>query len=295
MKVLITGSRGMLGRDLVPCLTQAGFEVMGVDIKEMDITMPDEVLNRLETVQPGLVINCAAYTEVDKAETEPALAFAVNSDGSGYLANACRRLGVPLIHISTDYVFDGRKKKPYREEDRAEPLGVYGRSKWEGEEKIRTLLKEHIIIRTSWTYGIHGKNFVKTILKLAGEMDELRVVADQYGSPTWTVDLCRAIKAVAVRITDDRKEMPWGTYHFSGKGITTWYDFARNILEQASLLRSLKTKKLISIKTSEYPTRAKRPEWSVLDCAKIEKVFRISPRQWHCGLAVVLGACCKDQ
>lgn len=174
MKVVIIGNKGMLGRDLVERLWDAGFDLIGVDIGELDITRLDNVLDCLRSFDPDFVINCAAYTAVDKAESEPELAFAVNSDGPAHLAHVCSRLKCPLIHISTDYVFDGNAKKPYCEDDPVNPLGVYGQSKWKGEEAVRRRLKEHLIVRTSWLYGVHGHNFVKTMLRLAREKDELK-------------------------------------------------------------------------------------------------------------------------
>jgi dTDP-4-dehydrorhamnose reductase len=212
MKILLTGCRGMLGRDLVPCLEKAGFELQCVDIAEMDITKRNLVLDSVGSAEPDLVINCAAYTAVDKAESEQELAFAVNREGPGHLADACSKRGIPLVHISTDYVFDGKSSRPYREDDLTNPIGVYARSKWEGEEALRARLDKHIIVRTSWLFGFHGNNFVKTILRLAGERDQLRIVNDQKGCPTWTGHLAQALTQIADRIRKSGKETPWGTY-----------------------------------------------------------------------------------
>jgi len=288
MKILVIGNKGMLGRDLQSRLQNAGYILKGLDIDELDITRSGHILPLFEPFGPNLVINCAAYTAVDKAESEPELAFAVNKDGPANLADACKKLKIPLIHISTDYVFDGNAKRPYREDDPVDPLGVYGESKWEGEESVRSRLKEHLIVRTSWLYGIHGTNFVKTILRLAREEEELKVVADQEGCPTWTGDLFDALLALVDRINKDRTGILWGTYHFCGAGSTTWYDFARAIVQQASKRESLRALRLTPITTAGYPTPAKRPKWSVLDCTKIERVFRIRPKHWHEGLRLML-------
>jgi len=288
MKILVIGNKGMLGRDLQSRLQNAGYILKGLDIDELDITRSGHILPLFEPFGPNLVINCAAYTAVDKAESEPELAFAVNKDGPANLADACKKLKIPLIHISTDYVFDGNAKRPYREDDPVDPLGVYGESKWEGEESVRSRLKEHLIVRTSWLYGIHGTNFVKTILRLAREEEELKVVADQEGCPTWTGDLSDAIVAMADPLSKDRSGTLWGTYHFCGSGTASWYDFARAIVQQALKRESLRALHLTPIATADYPTPAKRPKWSVLDCTKIERVFGIRPKQWREGLTLML-------
>jgi len=288
MKIILIGNKGMLGRDLQSRLQNAGHNVKGLDIDELDITQPDDILPLLEPYGADLAINCAAYTAVDKAEAEPELAFEVNRDGPANLSDAFKKLEVPLIHISTDYVFDGNAKRPYREDDPPSPIGVYGRSKWAGEEAVRSRLKEHLIVRTSWLYGVHGNNFVKTILRLAREKEELKMVADQEGCPTWTGDLSDAIVAIADRLSKDRSRTLWGTYHFCGTGSTTWYDFAQAIVGEASQKESLKALRVLPIKTSDYPTAAKRPKWSVLDCTKIERVFGIRPKHWGEGLRLML-------
>ena len=288
MKVVITGNKGMLGRDLVERLWNAGFDLIGVDIGELDITRLDNVLDCLKSFDPDLVINCAAYTAVDKAESEPELAFAVNSDGPAHLAHACARLKSPLIHISTDYVFDGNAKKPYCEDDPVNPLGVYGQSKWKGEEAVRLRLKEHLIVRTSWLYGVHGYNFVKTMLRLAREKDEVKVVNDQHGCPTWTGDLSNTLVKLVNRISHDRSGIPWGTYHFCGRGSTTWYSFAKAIIEESKKKEHLSVTQISPIATEDYPTPVKRPKWSVLDCRKVESTFQIRPKEWRKGLLAML-------
>lgn len=288
MKLLVTGCRGMLGQDLVPRLKEAGFGLQCVDIAEMDITKRNVVLDHVESVRPDLVINCSAYTAVDKAESEQDLAFAVNRDGPAHLAEACSKLGIPLVHISTDYVFDGKSNRPYREDDPANPIGVYARSKWEGEEEVRRRLDKHIVVRTSWLFGYHGNNFVKTILRLSKEREELRVVEDQEGCPTWTGHLANALVTIAERIRSGGKPIQWGTYHYCGRAPTSWHDFAVRIAEQGRIHGRVRVNRVLPIKTSEYPTAASRPMYSVLDCSKIEKVFGIHPGPWLDGLATVI-------
>jgi dTDP-4-dehydrorhamnose reductase len=282
----------MLGQDLVPRLGRAGFEVVGLDVRapgqsHLDITRSEKVRLQLPNFKPDLVINCAAYTAVDKAELEPEMAYAVNRDGTGHLAEACGILGIPLMHLSTDYVFDGSLTRPYREDDSPNPLNVYGLSKWQGEEAIRSRLAEHLIVRTSWLYGVKGPNFVKTILSLAQEKDELKVVADQFGCPTWTGDLAQALVGMTRRIHNGNN-IRWGTYHFCGAGQTTWYEFARAIVEEGRRRKTLRVARVLPISTREYPALAPRPPWSVLDCKKIISAFGISPPPWEQGLGAML-------
>ena len=278
----------MLGRDVQSRLQNAGYIIKGLDIDELDITQQNNILPLLEPFNPALMINCAAYTAVDKAESEPELAFSVNRDGAANLAAACAKLGVPLVHISTDYIFDGNSERPYDEEAPPNPLGIYGKSKWEGEKAVRSHLKEHLIVRTAWLYGVHGNNFVKTILRLAREKDELRIVADQQGCPTWAGELADAVVSLAARIEKHRSDTLWGTYHFCGSGIATWYNFARAIIQEAAKWESLSSLRITPITTDAYPTPAKRPKWCVLDCTKIERVFGIRPKQWRQGLSLML-------
>jgi len=279
----------MLGQDLRPRLERAGFQVFGLDVigsapAHLDITRAEKILPLFKNLAPALVINCAAYTAVDRAESAPDLAQAVNQGGAGHLADACRDLGIPLLHLSTDYVFDGQSRLPYREDDPVNPLNVYGLTKWQGEEAIRSRLAAHLIVRTSWLYGVHGQNFVKTILRLAPEKEELRVVADQCGCPTWTGDLAEALIVMARRIRDGRDAINWGTYHFCGAGWTTWHGFAQAIVQEAQR----RDVRVLPITTPDYPTPARRPGWSVLDCQKIGVFFNITPRPWREGLADML-------
>jgi dTDP-4-dehydrorhamnose reductase len=226
------------------------------------------------------VINAAAYTQVDQAESEESLAFAVNKTGCRNLAHLCAKNEIPLFQVSTDYVFDGQKITPYNESDPISPIGVYGRSKAAGEIEIRSNLTEHIILRTSWLYGVHGQNFVKTMLKLAGTKEIIRVVSDQYGSPTCAGDLATAI-LVMVDKWQQQSAVAWGTYHYCGQGIVSWHEFAEAIIEQARRYGEVKTKRVEPITTADYPTIARRPAFSALDCNLIKKNFGISPKPWR--------------
>jgi dTDP-4-dehydrorhamnose reductase len=288
VRILVTGNKGMLGRDLVPMLEREGYAVDCTAADNLDITQENQIREVIDSCRPNFIINCAAYTAVDRAESEKDRAFKVNRDGAGFLAKACAEFKLPMIHMSTDYVFDGSKRRPYLEDDPVKPLNTYGLSKWEGEQAIRSCLEEHIILRTSWLFGAYGENFVKTILRLADDRDTLRVVADQEGCPTWTGDVSYGLTRLVREISLNRKSVPWGTYHFCGKSHTTWYDFAISVLEEAGKRGQLKATRIIPIRTSDYPTAAKRPAWSVLDCSKIQRTFAIHPRPWLEGLQNVL-------
>jgi len=284
MRILIVGSNGQLGWELCRQGKDRGLDLIPLDLPEFDITDKSAVFDTVTRSNADIVINAAAYTAVDRAESEIDIAFAVNRDGPSYLASTCAKVHIPLIHVSTDYVFDGCKKGAYLETDLSAPVGVYGKSKAEGEEEVRRNLKEHIIIRTSWLCGVHGNNFVKTMLHLAREREELRVVDDQHGCPTFAVDLAEAILTIASLI-ERGENISWGTYHYGGGGSTTWYGFASKIFEIAKEYNTLKLKKVIPITTSEYPTPAKRPANSVLDCTLLKRNFGISPKPWEDSLS----------
>lgn len=279
--ILVIGHKGMLGQALLDLARQEAISAEGLDLPEIDITDLRQVKATLQAMAPGLVINCAAYTAVDKAESESSTVFAVNRDGPGNLAEACAERRIPLIHISTDYVFDGTLDRAYSEDDRVNPSSVYGQSKWEGEEAVRSRLPEHIIIRTAWLYGVYGSNFVKTIIRLAKEREELRVVADQRGCPTSAGDLASCLLDVAGQVHGNRNGSWWGTYHYTGQGVTTWHGFAEAILEELRTREAVKLSRVIPIPTSEYPTPARRPANSALDCSKIAAVFGTAPRPWR--------------
>ena len=294
MKILVTGSKGQLGHELLIQGNNFGYEILPADLPDLDITDKTQVKHWLEKFQPSLVVNAAAYTNVDKAETEQNLAFAVNRDGPANLAEACAKFEIPLIHISTDFIFDGKKSSPYIESDPVSSLSIYGKSKQEGENEVRSRLKKHIILRTAWLYGIHGQNFVKTMLRLGREKEVISVVADQYGSPTSAADLAAVVLQIisGIKYSDD---INWGTYHYCGHGITTWHVFAEEILSLAKHYIPIKTITVKPISTAEYPTKAIRPPFSALDCGLIKKNFGISIEPWQDSLKTVICRLCQKE
>lgn len=284
MKVLISGAGGQLGKALLGQPPPEP-ELAGLGHELLDIADPDQVEASFSRLQPDLAINAAAYTGVDAAETHSEQAFAVNAKGPENLARVCARADIPLIHISTDFVFDGKKDQPYRESDPIRPLSVYGESKAAGEAAVRRHLRRHLIVRTAWLYGPEGGNFVKTMLRLGREKAHLRVVADQQGSPTNAADLAAAIWSLA-RQTRERPDPPWGTYHYCGNRITSWHGFATEIFRLAGQQGfPLKVQTVEPIPASQYPTPAVRPTFSALDCRKIQAAFGIVPPDWQASLA----------
>jgi dTDP-4-dehydrorhamnose reductase len=262
---LVVGHRGMLGHDLMAVLPG---EVRGVDLEEIDITSLPSVQKVLLTLKPAVVINAAAYTDVDGCESNADQALAVNGEGVAYLAMVCREIGAKLVQVSTDYVFNGTKGTPYIEDDPTGPLSVYGQSKLAGEMNA-AVAPDHLIVRTQWLYGLHGKNFVETMLRLGGEKRELSVVDDQIGSPTWTVDLARAIRALLEK--DCR-----GIYHAANSGTCSWNEFARAIFAAAGLAVTVKP-----MPTSELGRPAPRPLYSVLDCGRLARDTGFIPQPWQ--------------
>ena len=285
MKILLTGINGQLGHELQQTLAPLG-EVVGVGRTTMDLSQPDQILRVIDAVQPDLIVNPAAYTAVDRAETEPELAYAINVFAPQTIAQAAQRLQVPLIHISTDYVFDGQKNTPYTETYPPNPLGAYGRTKLAGEEGVRQNCDRSLILRTAWVYSAYGKgNFVKTMLRLGSERLEIRVVADQVGTPTWARDLAEAIAAIALI----EPESGTTIYHFTNSGVASWYDFAVAIFEEAEAIGfPLKVQQVVPITTSEYPTPAQRPAYSVLGNQKITAILGTYPPHWRTSLRRML-------
>lgn len=279
--VLVVGSAGQLGSELMRAAWPEGWRVVGVDRADVDICDPDAVSRAIEARRPELIVNASAYTAVDRAEQEPELARAVNALGPGYLASH----GLPLIHVSTDYVFEGSKPEPYVESDPIGPLGVYGATKAEGEQRVRDALAEHVIVRTSWVFGAFGANFVKTMLRLGESRDVVSVVDDQVGGPTPAAAIAAALVEIARRI--DERSAAFGTYHFAGTPPTSWHGFARAIFE-AWRDRGGRVPELRAIASSEYPTPAKRPASSVLDSSALERSYGIAPPDWRSGLCAVL-------
>ena len=276
----IIGSNGQLGWELVRIGEARGLKILALDYPEIDIGEPASIDSRIESREIDLIINAAAYTAVDRAESDREAAFAVNHKGPAHLADTCHKRGIPLIHVSTDYVFDGTKLGAYVEEDPVAPLGVYGESKAAGEAEVRERIAKHIIVRTAWLCGLHGHNFVKTMLKLGHEKDTLRVVSDQFGCPTFAADLAGVILEV-VRQSWKNESVKWGTYHYCGAGKTSWHGFATAIFEVAGQYEKFAVKNVVPISTAEYPAPVKRPANSVLDCSKMERHFGIRPRPWR--------------
>lgn len=290
MRIAVIGAKGQVGWELTHRARRLGHEALAWDQAELDICDAAAVDRALAASGADAVINAAAYTAVDKAEQEPELAFAVNRDGPAHLAIACNRLNIPLLHISTDYVYDGGKPSPYVEDDPVAPLGVYGQSKAEGDVAVQRLLPRHLILRVSWVFGIHGYNFVKTMLRLAREREELRVVADQSGCPTYAGDIADTLLNLAERIAEIDANGAWGAYHYCGAPVTTWHGFASAIIEQARGFEALRVQTITAITTTDYPTPAARPVNSVLDSSRLAFRFGIQPRPWRDGLHAVLVA-----
>ena len=283
MKVLITGAQGQLGRELVRLGSTVDVEVHHFSRQQLDITDEKLIEQVLTPISPAVVINAAAYTHVDQAEMESDQAYAVNAEGPRYLARYCADHRLALIHISTDYVFDGNQDRPYKESDAIAPLGVYGRSKAQGESAVRSICPYHIIVRTSWLYGVYGRNFVKTILKLAAQNKTLQVVADQSGSPTSAADLAETLLIIAQKIAANDNSA-WGTYHYCGAGITTWHGLAEKIIELAAPYAAIQTRQINAISSTEWPTPAPRPPYSALDCTRLKGQFGIALRPWPSSL-----------
>jgi dTDP-4-dehydrorhamnose reductase len=289
-RILLTGITGQVGYPLQHLLTSVG-QVIGVGRSQLDLSQPDAIRRTVEDVQPDLIVNAAAYTAVDKAETEFELATAINGTAPTVLATAAQEREIPIIHISTDYVFDGQKNTPYLETDATNPVNAYGRSKLMGEEGVLEHCDRAYIFRTAWVYGTHGHgNFVKTMLRLGAEREELRVVVDQVGAPTHARDLATAIQTFATALTLDPATAPApGLYHYTNSGAISWYDFAIAIFEEAKLVGlPLNIQQVIPIATAEYPTPAKRPAYSVLSTKKVAAVLEHYPPHWRQSLREML-------
>jgi dTDP-4-dehydrorhamnose reductase len=266
--------------------TAREIELLACDRTSLDLTQPQVIADRVWAFQPQVIINAAAYTAVDKAEAEPELAHAVNAQAPGYLAQAATQVGASLVHISTDYVFDGTQSVPYREDSSCNPLGVYGLTKLAGEQAAVAGCDRTLILRTAWVYGAKGKgNFAKTILRLAQERESLRVVYDQIGSPTWAYDIARIIVALLPQLGPET----YGTYHFTNSGVASWYDFAVAIAEEARALGvPLTLNQIEPITTADYPTPARRPAYSVLGGEKIAGMLGTTPPHWRQSLRHML-------
>lgn len=278
-KVLVTGAKGQVGSELVK-LAPAGFTVIGLGSAQLDITDQEQVNAAVALHQPDLIINAAAYTAVDKAESDSDNAYAVNEKAVAWLAQAAVQADIPLFHISTDYVFDGESTTPYKETDPVNPQSVYGASKLAGEQALAAIHSKYIILRTSWVFGAEGNNFVKTMLRLGKESDELSVVADQYGCPTSAASIADVLWKLA-ELYKQKASLPWGIYHFSNSPACTWHGFAVEIFKQAKEKGLIdKEPKVNAITTAEYPTPAKRPVWSVLSYDKLEALLSEKVPKW---------------
>ncbi|MFH0726341.1 MAG: dTDP-4-dehydrorhamnose reductase [Pseudomonadota bacterium] len=296
MKLLIVGANGQVGSELALQVRNTGFQPVLADcyqvdggdpIRVLDITDPVSIEKIFREERPDLLINAAAYTQVDRAETEKEVAFAINRDAPGLLARFCAKAGIAMIHISTDYVFDGKETRAYTESFPLSPTGIYGQSKAEGDEAVRKHLPRHLIVRTSWVYGVSGQNFVKTMLRLGKERSRIGVVADQIGSPTAAGDLAAALLTLAGHIASG-KPIPWGIYHYCGLGVISWFDFAVKIFEIARQFGYPYSPEVSPITTAQYPTPACRPAFSALDCSLIGRCFDIHPVPWQESLSSVI-------
>ncbi|WP_256749443.1 dTDP-4-dehydrorhamnose reductase [Mesorhizobium sp. Mes31] len=281
MRLVVTGREGQVAASLLEAgQRHAGVEVIAIGRPELDLARPDTVIEAIAAAQPDMVVSVAAYTAVDQAEDEPELAFAVNAVGAGKVAQAAARLGVPVIHLSTDYVFDGSKDSAYVETDATAPLGVYGASKLAGEQAVAAANPRHLILRTAWVYSPFGRNFVKTMLRLAADRDEIAVVADQWGNPTSALDIADAILHAAAQLHGDKRFGAFGVYHLVGTGETNWSGFARHILDTSQAFDG-PWARVRDIATMDYPTKARRPSNSRLSSAKFASTFAWTAPHWR--------------
>lgn len=283
LKIAITGANGQLGYQLVNKLT-GNVVLKAFDRSSLDIANYAQVESALLAFSPDIIINAAAYTAVDKAEQDQDSANAINHLGAEYLARTAEKLNAVLIHVSTDYVFDGNSELPYIETDKPNPQSVYGKTKLDGESAVAQHCTKHIILRTAWVFAEHGNNFVKTMLRLATSRPELGVVADQIGGPTYAGDIADTVLNIISQL-NSQDEDRWGMYHFSGEPYVSWHSFAECIFEEAIDQNLITTQPIVNaITTDQYPTPAKRPAYSMLDCKKIRSAFGINPSNWHSAL-----------
>lgn len=288
MRILVTGKTGQVGYELHRSLQGLG-EIVAVDLAEMDLTRLDQVREVIRRVKPDLIVNPAAYTAVDQAEKEPELAMKINGEAPAIMAEEAKKLGAAMIHYSTDYVFDGSKSGPYTEDDVPNPTNVYGKTKLAGEQAVRAAGIPHLVLRTSWVYGMRGKNFLLTVMRLAQERDELRIVADQHGAPTWCRTLADVTAHVVARLGVAPDAHAWwlqhaGLYHLTAQGQTTWHGFTEAILKNAGLPKKTA---VTAIATRDYPTPARRPYNSVLSCQRLMDTFCTLPA-WDEALALCM-------
>lgn len=288
MKILVTGQHGQVVSAMREIGALSGHEILTVGRPEFDLLHPESVQSVIEQAAPDVIVSAAAYTAVDKAEDEPELAYATNAQGAEAIAKAARQLHVPLIHLSTDYIFDGKLDRPYVEADPSGPTGVYGASKLAGERAIFDNYQDNsVILRVAWVYSPFGNNFVKTMLRLAGDRDEISVVADQIGNPTSALDIAAAVLRIADNLIQDSTPELRGVFHMTGQGEASWAEFAEAIFA-LSAQRGGPSANVKPISTADYPTRAKRPQNSRLDCSHLERVHGVALPMWTDSVAVVI-------
>ena len=296
--ILLTGKNGQVGGELLPFLPQLG-KVVALGRDQLDLSKPDDISRTIREVRPQLIVNTAAYTAVDQAEANVAMAHAINAEAPRLMAEEARKIGAVLVHYSTDYVFDGAKRAPYDEADSANPMNVYGKTKFAGEQAIRTSGVTHLMFRTAWVYATRGRNFLLTILRLATEREELRIVSDQVGAPTCASDVAAATSKILTGICErNHGEFVFsevsGTYHMSAAGQTTWYDFAKTVLEKAGATsqglvwlakathgRQLIARRVVPISTEEFRSPTQRPVYSVLSNSRLIQTFGVALPDWH--------------
>lgn len=294
MRALLFGGTGQVGAEICTLAGDAGVDLVAPEEADLDITNHDAILALIASTRWDIVINAAAYTNVDGAESEQALAFAINAEAPALIAAETGRRGIPLIHISTDYVYDGKKGAPYVEQDAIGPLNAYGRSKAEGDRGVGIGNRQHIIVRTSWVYSHRRKNFVKTILQLAQTRDQLKVVADQHGCPTRASDVARACLDIAKHCVADDVGTPYGIYHYAGAGQTSWFEFATTIIGLAGKGLSRRPE-ILPIPTRDYPTPANRPLDTRLDCGLVVQTFNLTLQPWRHALADTIDRLLTDK
>ena len=297
-KILLIGKNGQVGAELAAILPRLG-PVVSLDRQQLDLSKPSQIRHTIEDVRPHIIVNAAAYTAVDRAESDETAAHAINADAPAVIAQEAKKIGAGVVHYSTDYVFDGLKKSPYEESDQPNPRSVYGRTKLAGEQAVRDAGVPHLIFRTAWVYGTRGRNFLLTILGLASQREELRIVNDQFGAPTWCREIARATTSILERQSRDSAYAPWltrvsGTYHMTAAGVTTWCGFAQAILEEASPElpwvqaatngHPLIGRRIVPVATAEYPTPACRPAYSVLSNSRLAQTFGVQLPNWRAQL-----------
>lgn len=293
MRLAVTGKNGQVVSAL-QALASDELEIVSLGRPELDLALPETVLKALREVKPDVVVSAAAYTAVDKAESEQDIAFAVNRDGARAVAQAASDIGIPVIHLSTDYVFDGTKDTAYVESDPTGPTSVYGRSKLEGERAVSEATDNYVVLRTAWVYSEYGNNFVKTMLRLSENRDEINVVADQFGCPTSANDIAAAVVTIARKLVEDSSAPLRGVFHLSGTGETNWANFAKQIFA-LSAENGGKSIAVNDITTAQYPTPARRPANSRLDCGKLEEVYGIKLPSWQTSTRAVVTALAQSK